>query len=116
MGLFSSTPKNYASIVAPLKQIESELSTYIGDQENNISDLEAQKAEIEAKIGDSQMEIRKSQGTVVKISELLSFDLDEYVTNGALNGLFSMLAEEERKIRQNPAARVTDLLKEVFSK
>ena len=46
----------------------------------------------------------------------LSFDLDEYVTNGALNGLFSMLAEEERKIRQNPAARVTDLLKEVFSK
>ena len=46
----------------------------------------------------------------------LSFDLDNYVTNGALDGLFFMLAEEERKIRQDPAARVTDLLKEVFGK
>ncbi|MBW2147100.1 MAG: DUF4197 domain-containing protein [Deltaproteobacteria bacterium] len=44
----------------------------------------------------------------------LSFELDRYVTNGALDGLFFMLAEEERKIRQDPAARVTDLLKEVF--
>ena len=41
-------------------------------------------------------------------------DLDQYVTEGALDGLFFMLQEEERKIRQNPAARVTDLLKEVF--
>ena len=77
MGLFSSTPKNYASIVAPLKQIETDLTEYMANQENNISDLETQKAEIEAKISDSQMEIAKSQGTVVKISELLSFDLDE---------------------------------------
>jgi len=45
---------------------------------------------------------------------LLAFDLDKYVTDQALGGLFHMLAEEERKIRQNPSARVTDLLKEVF--
>jgi len=44
----------------------------------------------------------------------MSFDLDEYVTNGALNGLFLMVAEEERKIREDPAARVTELLKKVF--
>ena len=44
----------------------------------------------------------------------VSFDLDEYVTNGALEGLFYMLAKEERKIRKDPAARVTKLLKEVF--
>ena len=44
----------------------------------------------------------------------LRFDLDEYVTDWALDGLFLMLAEEERKIRQDPAARVTDLLKDVF--
>ncbi|MGD8513589.1 MAG: DUF4197 domain-containing protein [Deltaproteobacteria bacterium] len=43
-----------------------------------------------------------------------TFDLDEYVKNGALEGLFLMLGEEEKKIRQDPAARVTDLLKEVF--
>jgi hypothetical protein len=42
------------------------------------------------------------------------FDLDQYVNDKALDGLFVMVAEEEKKIRQNPAARVTDLLKEVF--
>jgi len=41
-------------------------------------------------------------------------DLDGYVTDGALNGLFHMLGQEEKKIRQNPAARATDLLKKVF--
>ena len=44
----------------------------------------------------------------------INFDLDQYVTNQALNGLFLTLAEEERKIRQDLAARVTDLLKQVF--
>jgi hypothetical protein len=45
----------------------------------------------------------------------LAPDLDQYVTDKALDGLFLMLAEEEKKIRQDPAARVTDLLKKVFS-
>jgi hypothetical protein len=34
----------------------------------------------------------------------------------ALDGLFHVVGEEERKIRTNPQARVTDLLKEVFTK
>ncbi|MDP2383030.1 MAG: DUF4197 domain-containing protein [Nitrospirota bacterium] len=45
-----------------------------------------------------------------------SVDIDRYVVGKSLDGLFLMLAEEERKIRTNPAARVTDLLKEVFAK
>jgi hypothetical protein len=45
-----------------------------------------------------------------------SLDLDDYVTNKALDGLFYMVAEEEKKIRTNPAARTTDLLKSVFGK
>jgi hypothetical protein len=44
-----------------------------------------------------------------------SFDLDQYVTDKALAGLFVMLAAEEKEIRENPAARVTDLLKKVFA-
>jgi hypothetical protein len=48
------------------------------------------------------------------LGEKVSFDLDDYVTNKGLDGLFFMVAQEERKIRQDPAARVTDLLKEVF--
>lgn len=42
--------------------------------------------------------------------------LDDYVTQQALNGLFSMVAKEELNIRTNVAARTTDLLKKVFAK
>ena len=45
-----------------------------------------------------------------------SLDLDDYVTNKSLDGLFHMVGEEEKKIRTNPAARTTDLLKTVFGK
>lgn len=41
-------------------------------------------------------------------------DLTAYVTERALNGLFITIAEEENKIRTNPAARVSDILKKVF--
>ena len=41
-------------------------------------------------------------------------DLDGYVTSKSLDGLFKMLAEEEKAIRANPVARTTDLLKKVF--
>lgn len=43
-----------------------------------------------------------------------ALDVDTYVTNKALDGLFKMVAEEEAKIRANPAARTTDLLQKVF--
>lgn len=42
------------------------------------------------------------------------FDLDGYVTNKAIDGLFVIMAQEEGKIRENPVARTTDLLKKVF--
>jgi hypothetical protein len=44
------------------------------------------------------------------------FDLDGYVVDKGLAGLFHVLAEQEKEIRTNPAARVTDLLKEVFKR
>jgi hypothetical protein len=42
------------------------------------------------------------------------FDLDKYVVGKTLDGLFFELGEEEKKIRKNPAAQTTALLKEVF--
>lgn len=42
------------------------------------------------------------------------FDLDKYIVGKTLDGLFYMLGEEEKKIRKNPAAQTTALLKEVF--
>ena len=41
-------------------------------------------------------------------------DIDSYVTDKAMDGLFKMVAEEEKQIRQNPVARTTDLLQKVF--
>ncbi len=43
-------------------------------------------------------------------------DLDHYVVTKSLDGLFHVLGEEEQKIRTNPTARATTLLKEVFGK
>ena len=44
------------------------------------------------------------------------FDIDKYVVGKTLDGLFLMLREEEKKIRKDPAAQTTALLKEVFGK
>ena len=44
------------------------------------------------------------------------FDLDRYVVGKTLDGLFYMLGQEEHKIRKNPAAQTTNLLKEVFGR
>ncbi|HEX7414363.1 MAG TPA: DUF4197 domain-containing protein [Bacteroidia bacterium] len=41
-------------------------------------------------------------------------DLEGYATDRALNGLFILVGKEETKIRKDPAAQVTDLLKKVF--
>ena len=42
-------------------------------------------------------------------------DLADYTTERALNGLFTLVSLEEKKIRDDPAARVTDLLQRVFA-
>jgi hypothetical protein len=42
------------------------------------------------------------------------FDINKYVVGKTLDGLFYMLGEEEKKIRKDPAAQTTALLKEVF--
>jgi len=44
-----------------------------------------------------------------------SLDIDAFVTQKTLDGLFLKLASEEKDIRKNPVARSTDLLKKVFS-
>jgi len=44
----------------------------------------------------------------------LDVDLEDHVTDQALAGLFTVLAEEEARIRQDPVARSTDLLRRVF--
>ncbi len=52
----------------------------------------------------------------IPFSKDIAFDPDQYVVEKAMDGLFYVLGQEEKKIRSNPAARVNDLLKEVFGK
>jgi len=50
----------------------------------------------------------------VPFSKSITFDVNQYVTEKTTDGIFYVVGQEEKKIRTNPAARVTDLLKEVF--
>ena len=43
-----------------------------------------------------------------------SLDLDGYITRKAMDGLFKIVADEEKRIRQNPVARTSELLRKVF--
>jgi uncharacterized protein DUF4197 len=52
----------------------------------------------------------------IPFAKTQSFDLDNYVTGKALDGLFHVVGEQEKLIRTNPAARTTALLQEVFAK
>jgi hypothetical protein len=45
-----------------------------------------------------------------------NLDITQYVTEKALDGLFYMVGEEEKKIRRDPGAQVTSLLKQVFGR
>lgn len=44
----------------------------------------------------------------------INADLTNYATTQAMNGLFKLIANEEEKIRENPLARTSDLLRRVF--
>lgn len=50
----------------------------------------------------------------IPLIEKKEYNLDNYITNRALDGLFLMVSREEKEIRTNPAARVTELLEKVF--
>jgi hypothetical protein len=56
-----------------------------------------------------------SLGFLSQFTDPDSLDLDRYVTQKALDGLFFKLAQEEELIRRDPLARSTELLKKVFA-
>ena len=60
---------------------------------------------------------RKYKELAARVSKYASFqaqDLDAYVTERALSGLFRTLGDEEMKIRRDPAARTSEILRRVF--
>jgi hypothetical protein len=73
MALFAKAkPVNYEEIVAPLRDIESNLSEYIGAKNNEISEIEGQKKKLDEQKAAAEDERGKSETTLTKIAELLS--------------------------------------------
>jgi len=68
----------------------------------------------------AKVELTKSWTPIVNTYNRIPFvekqnpDLGDYVTKKGLEGLFKLIEDEEAKIRKDPAAQVTDLLKKVF--
>ncbi|HEY9045770.1 MAG TPA: DUF4197 domain-containing protein [Ohtaekwangia sp.] len=50
----------------------------------------------------------------IPLVEKVNPDLNDYATTKAMDGLFLLIADEEKKVRQDPVARTTELLKKVF--
>ncbi|HKD81765.1 MAG TPA: DUF4197 domain-containing protein [Candidatus Angelobacter sp.] len=58
----------------------------------------------------------KQNPLAAEFSQSKDFDLDQYVVGKTMDGLFYMIGEEEKKIRHDPAAQTTALLREIFGK
>lgn len=67
-----------------------------------------------------KVEVTKYWEPLIKAYNKLPFvekmnpDIEDYATEKSLDGLFFLLAKEELKIRKDPLARVSDILKKVF--
>lgn len=61
----------------------------------------------------SYKRMMKSYNSIPLVKDV-DVDIEGYVTDKSLDGLFFMVGEEEKKIRKDPAARVTELLQKVF--
>mgnify|MGYP001226567247 FL=1 len=56
-----------------------------------------------------------NQSTRISGKETIETDLNKYVTERAVLGLFKLVAIQEKEIRENPMKRTSDILKKVFS-
>jgi hypothetical protein len=83
------------------------------------TDLKAKFSPVVQKSLD-KVEATKYYGSLVGTYNKIPFvdkanpDLNAYATDKAIEGLFTMIAKEEKNIRDNPGARATDILKKVF--
>ena len=100
-----------------LKGNNNAATQYLRDKTTN--DLKIQfKPIVQAAI--QKVEVTKYWNPLISSYNKIPFvqkvnpDLDEYVTLRAIDGLFKLIEAEELKIRQDPLARTTDILKKVF--
>jgi histone H3/H4 len=58
--------------------------------------------------------LMEQAGPVANLAGRDTIDLDQYVTQKALDGLFLLMADEERRIRKDPVARTSEILRTIF--
>jgi hypothetical protein len=75
-----------------------------------------QKATAETGVSGAYKNLMSRAGPLSKLAGAEAQDLDGYVAAKALDGLYLLVADEEKKIREDPQARVTDILKKVFGR
>lgn len=62
----------------------------------------------------SYKEMINNAGFLAQFFDKDSLDIDQYITEKAIDGIFLKMADEEKRIRENPVARTTEIMKQVF--
>ena len=100
-----------------LKGEDNAATLYLNDQTNDFLYKSFKPIIIESM---EKVEIAKQWNPIVKkynsipFTEKINPDLEDYITNKAIEGLFVLIAQQEKEIRKNPLARTTEILKNVF--
>ena len=100
-----------------LKGEDNAATLYLNDQTNDFLYKSFKPIIIDSM---EKVEIAKQWNPLVKkynsipFTEKINPDLEDYITNKAIEGLFVLIAQQEKEIRQNPLARTTEILKNVF--
>lgn len=107
---------SFQDALAILRGGDNAATTYLKDK-TTLSLTEAFRPVIESSL--KKVDATKHWNTVFSTynkfsSEKVNTDLSAYVTEKALYGIFYQVAQEEQKIRKDPFARTSDLLKKVF--
>jgi len=108
----ANTTESLKKMIAPIIQNtmkENQVASYY-DMANNFY-----KSNAKGIVDNSQvMGLAKSFGVDSYLPGSSDQSLDDYVTEKAISGLFTMIAQKEAEIRTNPVAQTTSLLKQVF--
>ena len=107
----------FSDALSILRGSDNAATTYLKDKTSNAL-TEAFRPVIESSL--EKVNATKYWNTVFTTynkfsTEQINTDLNAYVTEKALAGIFHQLAQEEASIRKNPMARTTEILKKVFT-
>lgn len=108
----TNTTDSLKKMIAPIIQNtmkENQVASYY-DMANNFYKTNAKGVVENSEV----MGLAKSFGVDSYLPGSSDQSLDEYVTEKAIGGLFTMIAQKEAEIRTNPVAQTTSLLKQVF--